>query len=94
MVKNSVLLLLHPSKWHVKEQGRFKTKKYDHQVRDPVWLLAITKRSYLLSYYTFPGPCQSLLPFPTGTSYRVTIRSSNILSYYDTGYKNELYILV
>ena len=39
MVKNDVLLLLHPSKWHVEEQGRIKTKKYYHQVRGPVWLL-------------------------------------------------------
>ena len=42
MVKNSVLLLLHPSKWHVEEQGRFKTKKYYHRVIGPVWLLAAT----------------------------------------------------
>ena len=39
MVKNSVLLLLHPSKWHVEEQRRLKMKKY-HRDRDPVWLLA------------------------------------------------------
>ena len=41
MVKNNVLLLLHPSKWHVEEQRRFKTKEYYHQVRGPVWLLAV-----------------------------------------------------
>ena len=41
MVRNSVLLLLHPSKWHVEEQGRFKTKKY-HRVRSPVWMVAVT----------------------------------------------------
>ena len=42
MVKNSVLLLLHPSNRHVEEQGRFKTKKYYRRVRGPVWLLVIS----------------------------------------------------
>ena len=41
MVKNNVLLLLHPSKWHVEEQRRFKTKKYYHRIRGPVWVVAV-----------------------------------------------------
>ena len=42
MVRNNVLLFLHPSKWHVEEQGRFKTKKYYHRVSGPIWMVVVT----------------------------------------------------
>ena len=53
MVNNNVLLLLHPSKWHGEEQGRFKTKKYDHQVNGPVWLLAVSLSHTVDNYILF-----------------------------------------
>ena len=53
MMKNNMLLLLHPSNRHGEEKGRFKTKKYYHQVIGPVWLPAVTEEDYYYDYYYY-----------------------------------------
>ena len=78
MVKNNVLLLLHSSKWHVEEQRRFKTKKYYHRVRGPVWVVAVQWLSCILHSFQlyFVSQLHLMSPLKSSTAVYLTAFSA------------------